>query len=73
MYEDLVFQSPELTIPHPLMHKRSFVAGPLAEIAATLMHPVLKKTIGEIYLSLSCQRPIQRGKEGEGDDDGDDR
>ncbi len=52
MYEDLIINTDELIIPHPLMHERSFVIGPLAEIAATLKHPVLKKTIGEIYLSL---------------------
>ncbi|MDR1203052.1 MAG: 2-amino-4-hydroxy-6-hydroxymethyldihydropteridine diphosphokinase [Tannerellaceae bacterium] len=52
MYEDVIIQTNELTIPHPLMHKRNFVLGPLAEIAATLKHPTLKKTIGELYFSL---------------------
>ncbi len=52
MYEDLILNKEELTLPHPFMHERSFVIGPLAEIAATLQHPVLKKTIGELYLSL---------------------
>lgn len=52
MYEDAIIQTKELTIPHPFMHKRNFVIGPLAEIAATLEHPILKKTIGELYLSL---------------------
>ncbi|MDH6306624.1 2-amino-4-hydroxy-6-hydroxymethyldihydropteridine diphosphokinase [Parabacteroides sp. PF5-5] len=52
MYEDLIVTTEKLTIPHPFMHKRSFVIGPLAEIAASLVHPVLKKTIGELYLSL---------------------
>lgn len=53
MYEDVILETKELTLPHPLMHKRSFVIGPLAEIASTLQHPVLKKSIGELYLSLS--------------------
>lgn len=53
MYEDVIIQTEELTIPHPLMHERSFVIGPLAEIAATCEHSILKKTIGELYLSLS--------------------
>lgn len=52
MYEDIILDTQELTLPHPLMHKRNFVVGPLAEIASTLQHPVLKKSIGEIYLSL---------------------
>jgi len=53
IYEDAVFQSEELTLPHPLMHKRNFVIVPLAEIAPTLVHPTLKKTIQDIFLSLS--------------------
>lgn len=48
MYEDLVLSSKDLILPHPLMHERSFVLVPLAEIAASLLHPVLKKTIKEL-------------------------
>jgi 2-amino-4-hydroxy-6-hydroxymethyldihydropteridine diphosphokinase len=33
MYEDVIIQTDELTIPHPLMHKRDFVMIPLAEAA----------------------------------------
>jgi len=49
LYDDLIIQSPTLTIPHPLMHQRTFVLHPLAEIAPHLIHPVLKKTIAELY------------------------
>ena len=38
LYEDLVVNDAELTIPHPLMWQRSFVYEPLLEIA-----PHLKK------------------------------
>jgi 2-amino-4-hydroxy-6-hydroxymethyldihydropteridine diphosphokinase len=48
LYDDLIIQSPTLTIPHPLMHQRTFVLHPLAEIAPHLIHPVLKKTIAEL-------------------------
>jgi len=37
LYDDLVMKTDELTIPHPLMHKRSFVMQPLAEIAPNLV------------------------------------
>lgn len=49
LYGDLVIQTPLLTIPHPLMHQRAFVLQPLSEISPDLIHPVLGKTIAEIY------------------------
>lgn len=52
MYGQLVLQTPELTLPHPLMQDRLFVLEPLAEIAPEVVHPVLKKTIGKLYRLL---------------------
>ena len=49
---DCVVHTEQLTIPHPLMHERLFVMEPLVEIAPEVMHPVLKKTIVEIYNEL---------------------
>jgi 2-amino-4-hydroxy-6-hydroxymethyldihydropteridine diphosphokinase len=46
LYDDLVLRSDELTIPHPLMHERDFVLLPLAEIAADVLHPLLRLPIG---------------------------
>ena len=48
MYNDMVMETPELTLPHKLMHKRRFVLEPLAEIAPELVHPVMQKTIREL-------------------------
>ncbi|WP_099463594.1 2-amino-4-hydroxy-6-hydroxymethyldihydropteridine diphosphokinase [Parabacteroides provencensis] len=48
MYDDIVMQTLQLTIPHPLMHKRSFVMEPLAEIAPDVVHSVFHKTIAEL-------------------------
>lgn len=39
LYGDLVFDTPELALPHPGLHERSFVLYPLADIAPTLVIP----------------------------------
>ena len=48
LYENKVLNTPDLTIPHPLMHERIFVIQPLAEINPNLRHPVLKKSASEM-------------------------
>ena len=41
IYDDCRLNTPELTIPHPLMHKRDFVMKPLGEIAPELVKRIL--------------------------------
>lgn len=50
LYDNLVLQTPELTVPHPLMTERDFVMKPLIEIAGNAIHPTLQKTLSELYL-----------------------
>ena len=49
---DLMLQTPNLTIPHALMHQRLFVMEPLVEIAPEVIHPVLHQSVCQIYNAL---------------------
>ena len=48
LYNNLILQTPRLTIPHPLMHLRPYVLKPLSEIAPDAIHPVIGKSIIEL-------------------------
>ena len=45
LYDDLILDTPELKIPHPLMTERSFVMDPLREIAPELIYPLTGKKL----------------------------
>lgn len=49
LYEDRIVDLPQLKLPHPDLQNRSFVLQPLAQIAPELWHPVLKKTMRELW------------------------
>ncbi|MCX7942258.1 MAG: 2-amino-4-hydroxy-6-hydroxymethyldihydropteridine diphosphokinase [Dictyoglomaceae bacterium] len=51
-YDDLIINHEKLIIPHPDAHNRIFVMEPLLEIEPNFLHPILKKTVREIYLDL---------------------
>ncbi len=49
---DLVVDEPGLVIPHPNMHERAFVLGPLAQIAPDAMHPVRGECVARLRADL---------------------
>lgn len=51
LYGDTIMNDERLVLPHPLMVERRFVMEPLAEIAPDVMHPVLHKTMKELFTS----------------------
>ncbi len=48
LYEDLIINTPNLTIPHPRIHERAFVLVPLAQIAADWQEPRTGKAIAQL-------------------------
>lgn len=58
-YEDRIIESPKLTLPHPLIQERNFVLAPMKEINNMFLHPILKKTIEELYLTSLDQSAVR--------------
>lgn len=52
-YDDLVWQSPRLTIPHARLHERAFVLAPLHDIAPDWVHPGLGLTVTAMLAQVS--------------------
>jgi 2-amino-4-hydroxy-6-hydroxymethyldihydropteridine diphosphokinase len=53
-----------LTVPHPVMHLRRFVMAPMADLAPDLMHPVLGKTMIELYREIPPDDQVIKRVEG---------
>lgn len=54
-YDSLVMSEGRLSIPHPDMQNRCFVLRPLLDICPEFVHPVLKKTVAEMYDELQLR------------------
>lgn len=59
-YSDRTIHKPDLTIPHPHLHKRKFTLIPLAEIAGDFIHPVLQASIHNLLSQCTDQGMVQR-------------
>jgi 2-amino-4-hydroxy-6-hydroxymethyldihydropteridine diphosphokinase len=51
-YENQIINDVNLKIPHPDMQNREFVLKPICEIEPNYEHPILKKTMIELYEEL---------------------
>ncbi len=64
LYDDIVLETPELTIPHPRLHRRRFVLVPLAELAPELVHPLLGLTVRELLERARSGEEVRAFKPG---------
>lgn len=58
-YDDTILNNDEIALPHPRMHQRAFVLGPLAEVAQDWTHPVLKQTLSQLIEKLPKSEKLQ--------------
>lgn len=49
IHGDTVLNTDNLTVPHPRMAFRPFVLAPAVEVAAEMPHPLLGRTLGELW------------------------
>jgi 2-amino-4-hydroxy-6-hydroxymethyldihydropteridine diphosphokinase len=58
-YDGRRFATPRLTLPHPRLHERRFVLVPLAEIAPTWRHPLLRQSAANLLNRLPAGQPVR--------------
>lgn len=58
-FDDIALDSPAFKIPHPEIEKRLFVLVPLCDIAPSLSHPVLRRTIAEMERDCRNRYPMK--------------
>jgi len=60
LYDSLVLGDDFLTIPHPRMLERRFVMEPLVELAAGMLHPVVRISLEELASRIRRERVRDR-------------
>lgn len=53
LYGDCILSDRRLILPHPEMHRRLFVLGPMAEIAPEVLHPVFRRSMKDLFRSAA--------------------
>ncbi len=60
-YGSLKIDSPRLTVPHPRAHDRAFVLVPMSDVAPSLQHPTVNRTISELCADVSTSGIVRLG------------
>jgi 2-amino-4-hydroxy-6-hydroxymethyldihydropteridine diphosphokinase len=64
LFGDAVCVEPGLTLPRPDLLKRPYMLGPAAEIAPETVHPLERRTLGELWRDMQstqshAMRPVE--------------
>jgi len=64
LFGDTVCAEPGLTLPRPDLLKRPYMLGPAAEIAPEMVHPIERRTLGELWRDMQAtqshaMRPVE--------------
>ncbi len=59
-YQNLIVNSKELIIPHPLIKERRFILEPLNEIAPDFIHPLLNLSINQLLMQCKDQGKVTK-------------
>ena len=58
-YDELILESPAITIPHAHAHERGFVLLPMMDIAPDFVHPVKKHSVREMLAGCDLRGIVQ--------------
>jgi 2-amino-4-hydroxy-6-hydroxymethyldihydropteridine diphosphokinase len=53
-FDKEVISSRNLQVPHPRLHERRFVLVPMSELAPSLIHPIINRSISELLNALKA-------------------
>jgi 2-amino-4-hydroxy-6-hydroxymethyldihydropteridine diphosphokinase len=56
LFGDTVCVEPGLTLPRPDLLRRPYMLGPAAEIAPGVVHPIERRTLGELWREMQARQ-----------------
>ena len=59
IYDQCCVNTPDLIVPHPEMHQRSFVLVPFAEIAPDVLHPICQQNVQTLLANLNDEKTVK--------------
>ncbi|HYO90185.1 MAG TPA: 2-amino-4-hydroxy-6-hydroxymethyldihydropteridine diphosphokinase [Pyrinomonadaceae bacterium] len=60
LYGEQQTSSEFLILPHPRLHQRRFVLQPLAELSPDIVHPIFRRTIGDLLATTEDTSEVKR-------------